>query len=160
MTPRKLVPMVALCGTIALTIGGAAWFGGVGSSGIENTAISDREATRGAAPLCGDAAGAAGAASVGAAADPDPSENAAVLAGSSAAKVSVLEAPLPESRPPPQSEPRVRLVTLSTLKEVKEYPKPAVRPIEAANECLVAEICIDEYLWSLYEEPPKSTPTR
>jgi hypothetical protein len=45
------------------------------------------------------------------------------------------------------------------LKEVKEDPKPVVRPIEAANECLVAEFCIDEYLWSLYERP-KSTRTR
>jgi hypothetical protein len=38
---------------------------------------------------------------------------------------------------------------------VKEYPKPAVRPVETPNECLVAEICIDEYLWSLYERTPK-----
>jgi hypothetical protein len=38
---------------------------------------------------------------------------------------------------------------------VKEYPKPAVGPIETPNECLVAEICIDEYLWSLYERTPK-----
>ena len=41
------------------------------------------------------------------------------------------------------------------LKEVKEYPEPAVRPVEAPDECLVAEICIDQYLWSLYERTPK-----
>ena len=39
--------------------------------------------------------------------------------------------------------------------EVKEYPKPVVRPVETPDECLVAEICIDEYLWSLYERTPK-----
>jgi hypothetical protein len=49
----------------------------------------------------------------------------------------------------------VQLVSLSTLKEVKEYPIPVVRPVENPDECLVAEICIDEYLWSLYERTPK-----
>ena len=147
MTPRKLVPLVVLCGTIALTVWGAARLGGIGSSGIENNASGDREATRGATPLSGDASGAADAplvsamSSVAAAAtshlnlpepavtvgktamaDPDPPENA-----------SVLEAALPESRPTPQPETRVQLVTLSMLKEVKEYPKPAVRPIETAR---------------------------
>jgi hypothetical protein len=50
---------------------------------------------------------------------------------------------------------RVQLVSLSMLKEVKEYPEPAVRPVETPDECLVAEICIDQYLWSLYERTPK-----
>src|SRR5262249_4269651 len=27
--------------------------------------------------------------------------------------------------------------------------------VETPNECLVAEICIDDYLWSLYERTPK-----
>jgi hypothetical protein len=43
---------------------------------------------------------------------------------------------------------------------VKEYPKPAVRPVETPNECLVAEICIDEYLWSYTNGRPKSTRTK
>jgi hypothetical protein len=30
-----------------------------------------------------------------------------------------------------------------------------VRPVETINECLVAEICIDDFLWSLYERTPK-----
>jgi hypothetical protein len=38
---------------------------------------------------------------------------------------------------------------------VKEYPNPIVRQVETPNECLVAEICIDEYLWSLYQRTPK-----
>ena len=33
--------------------------------------------------------------------------------------------------------------------------KPAVRVVETPNECLVAEICIDDYLWSFYERTPK-----
>ena len=42
-----------------------------------------------------------------------------------------------------------------TSDPVKEDPKPVVRPVETPDECLVAEICIDEYLWSLYERTPK-----
>ena len=30
-----------------------------------------------------------------------------------------------------------------------------ISAIEAVDECLVAEICIDRYLWSLYERTPK-----
>jgi hypothetical protein len=30
-----------------------------------------------------------------------------------------------------------------------------VRPIEIVDECLVVDICIDEYLWALYERTPK-----
>src|SRR5439155_220292 len=32
---------------------------------------------------------------------------------------------------------------------------PAVSTIEINEECLVAEICIDRYLWALYERAPK-----
>ena len=122
MKPRQVVPLVVLCGTVAL----AGW-GAVGSMSVGQQAT----------------------------ADPDPPETASVLAGFSAAEVPVLEAPLLDSRPPPPPETRVRLVSLSMLKEVKEYPKPVVRPVETLDECLVAEICIDEYLWSLYERTPK-----
>jgi hypothetical protein len=49
----------------------------------------------------------------------------------------------------------VRLVSLFTSYPLKEDPKPALRPVETPNDCPVAEICIDEYLWSLYERTPK-----
>jgi hypothetical protein len=55
----------------------------------------------------------------------------------------------------PESETRAQLASVSPLKEVKEYPKPVVRPIEIADECRMAESCIDGYLWSLYERAPK-----
>ena len=59
---------------------------------------------------------------------------------------------------PREKRPPVRLVSLFTSftsDPMKEDPKPAVRPVETPNECLVAEICIDEYLWSLYERTRK-----
>jgi hypothetical protein len=84
-----------------------------------------------------------------------PGEPAFLLAGATAAAVPVAEAPLPESHPAPPPETSVQLASLFTSDPLKESPKPAVRPVETPNECLVAEICIDEYLWSLYERTPK-----
>ena len=33
--------------------------------------------------------------------------------------------------------------------------EPVARPVDIVDECLVVDICIDEYLWSLYERTPK-----
>ena len=87
--------------------------------------------------------------------DPAPRETAFVLAGVSAAEAPVVDAPLPDSRPTPPPETRVRLVSLFTSDPATEYLQPAARPVETLDECLVVEICIDEYLWSLYERTPK-----
>src|SRR5262245_6837193 len=84
-------------------------------------------------------------------ADPDPPEPASLFADVSA----VVETPSPDSRPVPARETRGQLVSLFTSDPLKEYPQPAMRPVEILNECLVAEICIDDYLWSLYERTPK-----
>jgi hypothetical protein len=88
-------------------------------------------------------------------ADLVPPVTASVIESLSEAEVPAFETPLPDSRPTPLPDTRRQLVSLSTLKEVKEHPQPAVRPVEILDECLVAEICIDEYLWSLYERTPK-----
>jgi hypothetical protein len=51
--------------------------------------------------------------------------------------------------------PPVRLVSLFRPEPLNEDLKPALRPVETLNECLVVEICIDDYLWSFYELTPK-----
>jgi hypothetical protein len=51
--------------------------------------------------------------------------------------------------------PPVRLVSLFRPDSLDEDLKPAVRPAETPNECFVAEICIDDYLWSFYDRTPK-----
>ena len=101
--------------------------------------------------LASAAAPAADAATV----DPAPRETAFVLAGVSAAETPVVDAPLPDPRPTPPPETRVRLVSLFRPDPATEYLQPAARPVEILDECLVVEICIDEYLWSLYERTPK-----
>ncbi len=64
--------------------------------------------------------------------------------------------PSPDSREMlPPATPPVRLASLFRSAPLEENLKLAVRVVEAPNECLVAEICIDDYLWSFYERTPK-----
>ena len=93
----------------------------------------------------------------------DPPQPAAAPARESAAAVPRTETALPESgaaqpaenpsKNPPK--PLVTIASLFTPDPTKEEPRRAARPVETPNECLVAEICIDDYLWSLYERAPK-----
>jgi hypothetical protein len=85
--------------------------------------------------------------------NPESPQTTHLLAGAFAAEVS--DAPGSDSRPMPAAEKRAQLASLFTSDPATEYPKTAVRPVETLNECLVAEICIDDYLWSLYERTPK-----
>jgi hypothetical protein len=83
--------------------------------------------------------------------DPDPLETPRLFT----AEAPVSEPPLLASAPTPPLETEVKFASVSTSDPVKEDPKPTVRPLETPDECLVAEICIDAYLWSLYERTPK-----
>jgi len=86
--------------------------------------------------------------------DPDRAEPAFVLAAVSATHLASVKAALPTLRPPPPKTPPVQVASLTTADPVQDYAKKAVSS-EILNECLVADICIDEYLWSLYERTPK-----
>jgi hypothetical protein len=175
--PRQFVALVGVCGTVALAGWGAARLGVLGSLGIETTAtsIGDRGATRGAAslsdaPLAGAMASVAAVAgslrplepAVGpaampvgkaaATADPNPPET----AGAAAAEAPVVETALPASPPASPPETRIQLASIPTSDSLLQHPTPVARSFETPDECLVAEICIDEYLWSLYERTPKT----
>src|SRR5215467_2077066 len=173
--PRRFA-LALLCATAA--IAGAASVGGFEWSGIENpaTPIWNRGAAGGATVASADAGPlrallahaiasvaavttshrelsepAADAATV----DPGPRQSAFRLAGVSAG-APVVEAPLPDAGPTPPPETHERLVSLFRPEApVEEHLQPAVRPIEIVDECLVVDVCIDEYLWALYERTPK-----
>src|SRR5262245_55263925 len=165
--PRRFA-LALLCATAA--IGGAASLGG-----FESTPIWNRGGAGGATVASADAGTlrallahavasvAAGShrelpapAVVAATVDPGPRQTAFRLAGVSAAGAPVVEAPLPDAGPTPPPETHERLVSLFRPEApVEEQAQPAVRPIEIVDECLVVDICIDEYLWALYERTPK-----
>src|SRR5262252_7506548 len=91
----------------------------------------------------------------GATAGPGPRTTAFRLADISTAGALTVEAPLTDADPT-TPETHERLVSLFRPEApVEEAPQPAVRPIEIVDECLVVDVCIDEYLWALYERTPK-----
>src|SRR5262245_10493451 len=88
--------------------------------------------------------------------DPGPHETAF-----GRADVSAVEAPSPDAGPTPPPETHERLVSLFRPEApVEEHLQPAVRPIEIVDECLVVDICIDEYLWELSGRTLKDDPNK
>jgi hypothetical protein len=69
---------------------------------------------------------------------------------------SIVEAALPDSSPmlPPETPP-VQVATASTPDPVPNDAKEAASSIEILDECLVVDICLDRYLWALYQRTPK-----
>ena len=63
------------------------------------------------------------------------------------------DVPVSGDMPSPATLP-VLFASVSGADALEEL-KPAARPIETPDECLAIEICIDDYLWSLYERTPK-----
>jgi hypothetical protein len=61
-----------------------------------------------------------------------------------------LPVPRPMSRP---EMPSVQVASVNTADPVQRYSKEPVSSAETADECL--EICIDRYLWSVYQRAPK-----
>ncbi|WP_225677747.1 peptidase M15 [Bradyrhizobium hereditatis] len=55
----------------------------------------------------------------------------------------------------PPEEPPAELAMVSPTDPVPDNAPPSIGILEINEECLVAEICIDRYLWALYERAPK-----
>ena len=178
--PRRFA-LALVCATAAVA-GCAASLGGFAWSGIANpaTRIWNRGAAGGATVASADAgplrallahavasvaavttshrelgepaaASAAAPATDAATIDPGPRETFG-LAGVSAAEAPVVEAASPDAGPTPPPETRVALFSPDP---VEEEAQAAARAVEPLDECLVVDICIDEYLWALYERTPK-----
>jgi hypothetical protein len=69
---------------------------------------------------------------------------------------SIIWASLPSSSQmlAPQSPP-VQVATVNTPDPAPNTVREAVGSIEILDECLVADSCIDQYLWALYQRTPK-----
>src|SRR6266478_6308997 len=69
---------------------------------------------------------------------------------------SIVEAALPDwSQVLPPETPPVQVATANTPDPVLNDAKEPVNAIEILEECPVAEICVDRYLWALYQRTPK-----
>ena len=75
----------------------------------------------------------------------------------SADPAAIVELALPDPSPmlPPETPP-VQVAAANTADLVPDEVKDApVSTIEIVDECLVVDICIDRYLWALYQRTPK-----
>jgi hypothetical protein len=88
-------------------------------------------------------------------ADPESPETPVVHASVPAPEV-LIDGPLSDSHPPPQPAMQ-SLASLFTSDPLKQNALLAVRPVETPSECPApeAKVCIEDYLWALYERTPK-----
>jgi phage-related protein len=171
MNPRRFTTMApAFCGTVVLAGGIVAWLAGIGSAGIKNTGavpIEDRAASLAANAKLADepqaipmgnaavANAAVASAEVATAAEPVTGTATDTTAASDKPE-SIVVAALPDpSQMLPADLPPVQVATANPSDLVPNGVKDAVSRIEILDECLVAETCIDRFLWALYQRTPK-----
>ena len=107
----------------------------VANSVVANAAVASAEVATAAEPATGTATDTTAA--------PDKPE-------------SIVVAALPDpSQTLPADLPPVHVATANTSDLVPNDVTDAVSRIEIQDECLVAETCIDRFLWALYERTPK-----
>jgi hypothetical protein len=127
--------LAALCGTIAL----AGWVGaglvGLGSLGTENTGARVEFSQAATAIARAEHADAPRATVSG----PDIASGSAALSD------------LPPTRP---ATPPALFAAVSPADPVQDAAKPAISS-KALDACPEPDVCIDQYLWSLYERTPK-----
>ena len=166
MNPRRFATVAAaLCGTLVLAGWVVAWPVGFGSAGIENAGavpIEDRRSPSLAAdaelanPLQATAMGNAAVANANVVTAAEPVTATATDTTALDKQESIVEAGLPDSSQMlPSETPPVQVATASTPDPLPNDAKETVSPIEILDECLVADICIDRYLWALYQRTPK-----
>jgi hypothetical protein len=140
MSPQRFAAVAALCGAVVLAASVAAGLAGFGSHLLENVP----------API------EARSTSVGADAKPVEAPQ-ATTAGEdrvSAADV-VVDVASPDSHAKPPTETSTEQVAAESNSDPMENDeKQAVSSVEL-DECFVAEICVDQYLWSTYQRAPK-----
>jgi hypothetical protein len=69
--------------------------------------------------------------------------------------ISLFEISLNDSSQVLSSEASTEVAMVVPTDPLPDNAQPAIRTLEINEECLVAEICIDRYLWALYERAPK-----
>jgi hypothetical protein len=143
MDPWRDAVVGALCGTALLAGCIAASLANLGSLGIENTgaSIEHRRATS----------------VTDRAEDADtPPATAIAEDGVAVADMESGDATLGDPGPMPSAATApVLLATVSTGDPVQTDTRAAASFVETPDECIAPEICIDEYLWSLYQRTPK-----
>ena len=164
----------ALCGAVVLAVWYSAWLAGFGSAIVQTTAAIPVE-HRSAALLTADAEradppqpAAMGNATVASidvtpAAEPETAIATDTMAAKDQSNIAaapdeplIVEAALPD--PPQIPAPELPLVQVASADPSDPVPaevRKVVARIEILDECLVVDICIDQFLWALYQRTLK-----
>ncbi|MBI5264553.1 MAG: peptidase M15 [Bradyrhizobium sp.] len=170
MNPRRFPTMAALCTTVVLAGWVVTQLAGFGSASIENAGaavpIEDRRApsliadaelpdaahaTMGNAPVIDPVA----RVDVAKAAEAVTGTATDTTASSNEPKSTIVAALTDPSHMLPHETPPVQAPNVSTSDPIPGGARDGVSSIEILDECLVADICIDRYLWALYQRTPK-----
>ncbi len=138
MSLRRLAGLATLCGMVVLLVWVSAGRIGVGSPDVRNTKVRTEQprVTPGIA-----------------ASERIDAPQGTALGKGSASATDVLVV-LPDVRPFPRSEiPPVHVTSAHTADPDQYYSRETDGFL--ADECLGAETCIDQYLWSVYQRAPK-----
>jgi hypothetical protein len=159
MNPRRSATVAAvLCGA-----GAIAWYAGFASAGIESTSSSTLDRltpflTADVGSVYAPQPTAMGNADLG---NVDVASTAELVNGMAIDRTVASDAPIveaaltdPSQMLPPETPP-AQVATASAPNVEPKGVKDTVNSIEILDECLVAEICIDRYLWALYQRTPK-----
>jgi hypothetical protein len=164
MNQRRFATVAAAsCGTVVLAGWIVASLAGFGSAAIENTSAAPIVepgplSLAAAAPADARQATALGHAAVDNAnlAKETESVRATDARAASAAPESIVEAASTTSPQMAQPEtPRVQVATANPSDLVPNDAKEAVSSIEILDKCLAVDVCINQYLWALYQRTPK-----
>ena len=173
MSPQRFATLGALGGTVVLAGWVVAGLAGFGSPGIENTDRAPIEERATSLTVDAEPASTLQATTIinktsipdvaVAATEPDQREPAVVSAAvpATVADTAIVEAASLGLSPMPPPEGPVQVATVSTPDPVQSDAQGTVRSsetlgsLETLDECLVADTCIDQYLWSAYQRTPK-----
>jgi hypothetical protein len=168
MNPRRFAMAAAgMCLTAVLASGVVVRFGSFGSAGIENSGVGpivDRHA-----PFLTANAELVDAPHVTATGKAAPGSIEVATAAAELVTVPVTDAtPAPDAPEPiviaalpdpsptlPPETPPVQAATASVPEPAPNDVAEAVSSVEILDECPVVDICIDRYLWALYQRTPK-----
>lgn len=159
MRPQRFAILAALSGTVVLAGWAVAGLAGHDSPGIEKPdAVPIRESFAfHTAPVNAPQPTAVERTGVSSAdvamANPDPPAPAVLAAA--AADAAIVEATSPATSPTPPEAPAVQVATAPTSDPAPQDAPETVATLETLDECLVADICIDQYLWAAYQRTPK-----
>jgi|SRR5215212_1419534 len=165
MHSGRFAKVAASCGTVVLAGLAVVWLAGFGSAGIENSGAVSID-NRGASLIADvELAVQSQATDIGNAAitDSDVAMTPESMMGMAAANIapsyepeSMVEAALRDPLPTlPADLPPVQLASANPSDGVPKGVNEAAGSIDNLDECLLADICVDRYLWALYQRASK-----